>query len=215
MTTSILAPVIAWIISLVSSLGYAGIIIAMMIESASIPLPSEIIMGISGYLVYKGEMNLILAALAGAVGNVIGSTIMYYLGSKGGRPIIKRYGKFLHITDDKFDKVDKWFEKFGDKFVFVSQLLPVIRTFVSLPAGILRIKFSRFIFYTFTGAFIWCLALAYVSSLFGEQWEKIADYLKPFEYFIIFAILAAVAYYFIRIIYHRKRREINKQNANS
>jgi len=208
MLASILEPVIAWVIQLVSSLGYLGIIIAMMIESASIPLPSEIIMGISGYLVYKGEMNLLLAGLAGGVGNVLGSVIMYQLGSRGGRPVIKKYGKYLHFTEEKFNKVDDWFKKYGDKVVFISQLLPVIRTFISLPAGILKTNYPKFLFYTFTGAFIWCTALAYVSFLLGPEWEKLTEYIHQFEIVIAFAFAAAVAYFVIRKVYKRRKSEI-------
>jgi membrane protein DedA with SNARE-associated domain len=209
MTESVLAPVVNWIIQLISTFGYAGIFIAMAIESASVPLPSEIIMGISGYLVYTGEMNLLVAGLAGALGNVVGSTIMYMLGSKGGRPIIQKYGKYLHFTEEKFHKVDKWFKRWGDIVIFISQLLPIVRTFVSLPAGILKINFPKFIFYTFTGAFIWCITLAYVSSLFGEHWKKLTDYMKQFEVLLIAGFALVVAYYVFRFFYKRRLEDRN------
>src|SRR6185369_16220893 len=104
-----------WIIHIVSTFGYVGVIAAMLIESSSIPLPSEVIMGIAGYLVFKGELNLFAVALAGGIGNLIGSSIMYYVGSKGGRPVIKRYGHRFHMDEERFNKVDKWFGKYGDK----------------------------------------------------------------------------------------------------
>ncbi|MCA9382891.1 DedA family protein, partial [Candidatus Dojkabacteria bacterium] len=110
-----------FVINLISSLGYWGIFIGMFIESSSIPLPSEAIMGFAGYLVYKGEMNLWLAGLVGALGNISGSTFMYILGLKGGRPIVEKYGKYLHITKDKLEKSDKWFAKWGDEMVFIAQ----------------------------------------------------------------------------------------------
>lgn len=124
-----------WIINLVSSLGYLGVFLAMVIESSSIPLPSEVIMGIGGYLVYKGELSLFFVALAGALGNVLGSSVMYTIGAKGGRPVIKRYGHKVHMDEDRFNKVDGWFAKYGDKIIFISQLAPVIRTFVLLSSA--------------------------------------------------------------------------------
>ncbi len=198
-----------WIVQLVSSLGYAGIIGAMFIESASIPLPSEIIMGISGYLVFKGEMNLLLAGLAGAIGNILGSTVMYYIGSKGGRPVVKKYGKYLHFDEQRFDRVDHWFAKWGDKTVFVSQLLPVVRTFVSLPAGILRVNFPRFLIYTFIGAFIWCTLLAYAASLLGAEWEKLTQLTREIEVILVIGVVLALALYAIRLVYKRRRSIIS------
>jgi membrane protein DedA with SNARE-associated domain len=183
----------------------------MLIESASIPLPSEIIMGISGYLVYKGEMNLIVAGLAGAIGNILGSSIMYYIGSRGGRPVVKKYGKYLHFDEERFDKVDRWFAKWGDKTVFACQLLPVIRTFVSLPAGILRINFFRFIVYTFAGAFIWCTFLAYIASLLGPEWEKLSQLTHEFEIVMVIAIALIIALFVIRLIYKRRQAAIETE----
>ncbi len=212
MADTILIPVTLWIIQLVSNLGYFGIFIAMTIESASIPLPSEIIMGIAGFLVYKGEMNLWVAGLAGALGNITGSTIMYLIGVKGGRPIIRKYGKYLHFDEEKFNSVDKWFSRYGDIVVFISQLLPIVRTFVSLPAGILKVSFPRFILYTFTGAFIWCTALAYVSSLFGEHWKRLTEYMKQFEIVLIAAFLGIIAYYVFKYFYKRKKQKIDSTN---
>jgi len=197
-----------FVINIVSSLGYFGIFLSMTIESASIPLPSEIIMGIAGFLVYKGEMNLLIAALVGALGNITGSTIMYFLGSKGGRPVIRRYGKYIHFDEQKFDKVDKWFEKWGDKVVFVSQLLPVVRTFVSLPAGILKTNFPKFILYTFTGAFIWCFVLAWGSSLLGPEWLKISEYIHDFEIVISILFVVALAYIILKRLYRFRQKTV-------
>ncbi|MEP7103420.1 MAG: DedA family protein [Candidatus Dojkabacteria bacterium] len=196
-----------WIISLVSSLGYLGVILAMTIESASIPLPSEVIMGIGGYLVYKGELNLFLVAFAGAIGNIIGSTIMYTIGAKGGRPVLQKHGHRVHFDEEKFKRVDKWFIKYGDKIVFFSQLLPVVRTFVSLPAGILKINYSKFAFYTFTGAFLWCFLLAFVSSLLGEAWDKLLTLMRQFEIGIgVLVVMAIVLYLFYRLYLSRKKK---------
>ena len=184
----------AWIISVISSLGYWGIFIGMFIESSSIPLPSEVIMGFAGYLVYKGELALLPVALVGALGNISGSTFMYLLGIRGGRPVIDKYGKYLHITKDKMDKVDRWFAKWGDELVFVAQLLPGVRTFISLPAGILKVNFPKFIIYTFLGAFLWCLVLAYTAYSLGEHWELLSSYIKRFEHVIFLGLVIVVGF---------------------
>ncbi len=208
MISSILQAVTVWVIQLVSTLGYGGIFIAMGIEAASIPLPSEIIMGIAGFLVYKGDLNLWLVGLVGALGNATGSTIMYVIGSKAGHPAIKRYGKYVHIDEEKFERVDGWFKKFGEKMIFFFQLLPIVRTFISLPLGILKVNFVKFRFYTFIGSFIWCTLLAYISSLLGPEWEKLGEYMKQFEVVIVVAILAGIAYFVFKAVFKRRKAEI-------
>jgi len=206
--SDILASVVQWTIQLVSNLGYAGIFIAMGIEAASIPLPSEIIMGIAGYLVYKGELNLFLVGLIGALGNAFGSTIMYVIGSKGGHLAIKKYGKYIHMDEEKFERVRAWFLKFGEKMIFFFQLLPIVRTFISLPLGILKVDFVKFRIYTFIGAFIWCTLLAYISSLLGPEWEKLGGYMKQFELVIVFGIVALVVGFLIYRVYRRRTAKI-------
>ena len=133
--------------NVITNYGYLGIYLGMMIESASIPLPSELIMGVAGYLVYKGEMNLWIATLMGALGNISGSSIMYWLGLKGGRPFAKKYGKYIHLTEKSWEKSDRLFAKWGDEMVFVAQLMPGVRTFISFPAGVLKVNFAKFIAY--------------------------------------------------------------------
>ncbi|MFS8131264.1 MAG: DedA family protein [Candidatus Dojkabacteria bacterium] len=203
-----MASITQWTIQFVSSLGYLGVFIAMAIEAASIPLPSEIIMGIAGFLVYKGEMNLLLAGLIGALGNALGSTTMYVLGSRGGRPAIRKYGKYVHITEEKFDRTEAWFKKYGEKMVFFFQLLPIVRTFISLPLGILKVNFVKFRIYTFIGAFFWCTLLAYISSLLGPEWEKLGEYMKNFEVVLVVLVAAGIGYVIYK--YFRKRKEITE-----
>lgn len=161
----------------------------MLIESSSIPLPSEVIMGFAGYLVYKREMTLLGVALVGALGNISGSTIMYIIGIKGGRPLVEKYGKLFHISKEKLEKSDKWFAKWGDELVFIAQLLPGVRTFVSLPAGIVKVNFPKFIIYTFSGAFIWCYALAFTASKFGENWKQLVEYIKDYQLVVGVALI--------------------------
>jgi membrane protein DedA with SNARE-associated domain len=144
----------------------------MAIESACIPLPSEVIMPFSGYLVYTGRFNLWAVAVAGAVGCVIGSLIAYWVGLRGGRRLIEKYGRYVLLSSHELDIADRWFAKYGEVIVFASRLLPVIRTFIAFPAGVARMNLKRFVIYTFAGSLPWCLGLAYVGQKLGEQWDK-------------------------------------------
>src|SRR5690349_662101 len=148
------------IVAIIAKLGYAGIVLLMGIESACIPLPSEIIMPFSGYLVSRGELNLWGVGIAGAVGCVLGSLVAYWVGMYGGRPMIERYGKYILLSRHDLDLADRWFAKYGEAIVFVSRLLPAIRTFIAFPAGVARMNLTRFVIYTFAGSLPWCLALA-------------------------------------------------------
>src|SRR5499426_2495201 len=172
MIAKIISVLSGFIIATISALGYWGIVLLMAIESACIPLPSEIIMPFAGYLVSKGEMNLWLVGLAGAVGCVVGSMIAYWVGMYGGRPLIEKYGRFVLISHHDLDLADRWFAKYGEIIVFTSRLLPAIRTFIAFPAGVARMNVPRFIIYTFAGSLPWCLGLAYVGKKLGEQWDK-------------------------------------------
>ena len=162
-----------FIVATIAALGYAGIVLLMAIESACIPLPSEVIMPFSGSLINPpGHFNLWLVAIAGAVGCVIGSLIAYWVGLRGGRPLIEKYGRFVLISRHDLDLADRWFAKYGEVIVFASRLLPVIRTFIAFPAGVARMNLKRFVIYTFAGSLPWCLGLAYVGQKLGEQWDK-------------------------------------------
>lgn len=178
--------------SIVEQFGYVGIWLGMTIESAAIPLPSEAIMGIAGFFVYQGSLNLFLAALAGAVGNITGSTIMYVIGYKGGKPLVLKYGGPFGVSEEEFEKGQRWLEKYGDKAVFFAQLLPVVRTYVSLPPGVLKMNYPKFILYTFLGAFVWCFLLAYAAMSLGQHWMDLEKYMKGFQYVVIAAILVGV-----------------------
>ena len=160
------------IVGTISALGYPGVVLMMGIESACIPLPSEIIMPFSGYLVYTGRFNLWAVSAAGAAGCVLGSLVAYYAGMWGGRPFIEKYGRYVLISLHDLNVADKWFARRGELIVFASRLLPVIRTFIAFPAGVAKMNLSRFVVYTFVGSFPWCMGLAYVGQKLGEQWDK-------------------------------------------
>ncbi|MCJ7507772.1 MAG: DedA family protein [candidate division Zixibacteria bacterium] len=200
MLETILTPIAQWTINLISYAGYWGIILAMTIESACIPLPSEIIMPFSGYLVSTGRFNLWMVSLAGAFGCLVGSTVAYWVGVWGGRPFLSRYGKYILISHKDLDTADRWFSKYGDWAIFFSRLLPIIRTFISLPAGIARMNFTRFAIYTFLGSLPWCFALAYIGKLLGENWDKIKIYFQRADLLIVILLLITIALFIYRHI---------------
>ena len=185
---------------------WPGVVAMMAIESAAIPLPSEIIMPLAGWMLVKdrdlGEAWLLLAAFCGAVGNLLGSLLAYYVGAWGGRPLVLRYGRYLLISHHDLDLADRWFQRYGNWTVFFSRLLPVVRTFISVPAGVARMPVWRFSIYTFAGSFPWSLGLAWAGFLLGENWEDIRDWMRPADIPIIIVVLLLVGLYVYR---HVKR----------
>jgi membrane protein DedA with SNARE-associated domain len=184
-----------FVINTISTFGYTGILLTMAIESACIPLPSEIIMPFSGYLVTTGQFSMLGVTLAGAIGNVLGSIAAYYAGMWGGRPLVERYGPYVLISHHDLDIADRWFAKYGEAAVFFSRMLPVVRTFISLPAGIARMNFPRFVLFTFVGALPWCYLLAYIGVKMGQEWEHLRDYFHKFDIVIGLFLAAAVGYF--------------------
>jgi len=193
-----------WIIMIISSLGYGGVILLMGIESACIPLPSEVIMPFAGYLVYTGELSLWGVALAGAVGCVLGSIPAYYLGAYGGRAMIEKYGRYVLISQQDLHFADRAFEKYGEIIIFIGRLLPVVRTFIAFPAGIARMNMTRFVIYTFSGSFIWCLLLAFAGMKLGEHWETLGVYFHEFHYVIAVVGLVFAIWYVWRHLKHSR-----------
>jgi membrane protein DedA with SNARE-associated domain len=202
----IIAPIAAWIVAVISSLGYAGIVLLMAIESACIPLPSEIIMPFSGYLVSVGRFDLVLVATAGAIGCNLGSTVAYAIGYWGGRPVVERWGYWVLIGRRELAFVDWFFARFGSIAVFVGRLLPVVRTFIALPAGIARMSQIKFQLYTFLGSWPWCFALAYVGVRLGEKWDsdpRLREFMHRFDGVIIAVAVIAIAWYVWMHLKHR------------
>ncbi len=205
MIEKIITLLAGFIIGTISRLGYGGVVLLMAIESACIPLPSEIIMPFSGYLVSTGEMNLWLVGLAGAVGCVLGSIVAYYAGAWGGRPFIEKYGKYILISHHDLDLADRWFQRHGDITIFVGRLLPVIRTFIAFPAGVARMNLWRFNLYTFVGSYIWSLGLAWIGMKLGEHWNTLGVYFHRFDAAIGVILLIAVVWYVRRHLQHMQR----------
>ncbi|HKV39490.1 MAG TPA: DedA family protein [Blastocatellia bacterium] len=215
MIAKILTTLSGFIIATISALGYSGVVLLMAIESACIPLPSEVIMPFSGYLVYTGHFSLWAVSVAGAVGCVIGSLAAYGVGMYGGRPLIERYGRYVLISHRDLDLADRWFAKYGEIIVFASRLLPVIRTFIAFPAGVSRMRLGRFVAYTFLGSLPWCLGLAYAGQKLGEQWDKneaLKSWFHRFDFVIGIAICGAVALWVAR---HLRASRAGSSNRNS
>jgi len=204
----IIAPVAAFIIATISTLGYGGIVVLMAIESACIPLPSEIIMPFSGYLVSTGRFNLALVATAGAVGCNVGSTVAYAIGYLGGRPLVERWGSLVLMGRRELALVDWFFGRFGSIAVFIGRLLPVVRTFIALPAGIARMPQGKFQVYTFLGSWPWCYALAYVGERLGERWNTdptLKEFMHRFDGVIVAGIVVLAVWYVWTHLKHRRR----------
>ena len=204
MIEKILAPVAAFIIAVISAGGYGGIVALMAIESACIPLPSEIIMPFSGYLVSTGRFDLIWVATAGAIGCNLGSIPAYALGKYGGRPAIERFGKYVLMNLHDLELAERFFARFGPAAVFICRLLPLVRSFIAFPAGVARMRQVPFHIYTFLGSWPWCFALAWIGMKLGERWHsdpRVGRVLHSLDAVIAVLILAGVSYY----IWHRLR----------
>lgn len=152
-------------------------------------------MPFSGYLVSTGEFSMLGVTLAGAVGNVLGSLVAYYAGLWGGRPFVERYGRYVLVSHHDLDLADRWFLKHGDAAVLVSRLLPVVRTFISLPAGIARMNVTKFVLFTFIGALPWCYALAYIGLVMGERWNQLRTYFHHVDLVIGLAVAVGAGYF--------------------
>jgi membrane protein DedA with SNARE-associated domain len=208
--TAIEHALLDFITSLYDALGWPGVIVAMAIESAAVPLPSELIMPLAGWKLIlergHGAAWLLLAGLYGAIGNLIGSWIAYGIGAAGGRPLLERYGRYVLITRRDLERADRWFSERGELTVFVTRLLPVVRTFISVPAGVSRMNLWKFSVYTFLGAFPWSVGLAWGGYVLGENWEDLRAWMRPADYPIVAIVALAVAWY----VWH-KARELRRE----
>jgi len=196
-----------WFLEIITNvydvMGWPGVVFLMAVESAAIPFPSELIMPLAGWLLIEAKGDsawmLWMAAFYGALGNLLGSWVAYWISYKGGRPLLKKYGKYVLVTQHEVDQAEEWFQKYGELAVFASRMLPVVRTFISVPAGIARMNFWKFSFYTFIGSYPWSLGLAYGGFKLGENWEDLRSVMRPFDFPIAAIILVVVVWF----IYHR------------
>lgn len=188
---------------MISSFGYAGVFFAMAIESACIPLPSEIILPFTGYMVFAGHFSFWQATIAATLGNLFGGLVAYYVGVWGGRPFLKRYGRYFFINERELAWTERLFERHGEMTVFIGRMLPIVRTFISLPAGIARMNPLKMAIYTTVGAFFWCALLIFVGQKLGENWDSLKPYFHRADIVVGGAIVLAVAYVAWK---HLKRR---------
>jgi membrane protein DedA with SNARE-associated domain len=195
-------PILTMIKDAVAQGGYLAVIIMMAIESANIPLPSEAIMPTAGLLVQEGKMNIHLAALAGAVGCVVGSIPSYFLGMFGGRPFLAKYGRYFLLREKDMETADKWVDKYGDITFFVCRMLPVVRTFISFPAGVLKAHFPMFVLYTFIGSLVWCYFLTWVGIYFGDNMEAFRSIWHKFDLAIVLVCAGGFGWYLYRHLKH-------------
>ncbi|HJU13935.1 MAG TPA: DedA family protein [Candidatus Nitrosotalea sp.] len=200
MAVEILATLTSFIINTISNSGYFGIFLLMVAESALIPIPSEVIMPFSGYLVSTGKFGVVQVILAGSIGNLVGSLAAYFAGAYLGRGFILRYGKYILLKKSHLEGAEAYFKKYGAKSTFISRLLPAIRTYVSLPAGTAKMGLKKFAAYTFVGSIIWNAALTFVGIKLGQEWDSIRKYSSYFDAIVIIAVIAAI------IIYWRRRK---------
>lgn len=185
-----------FVIDIIGVLGYWGVFIGMTLESACVPLPSEVIMPFGGFVVWQGTTNMTLwgITIIGALGNLFGALIAYFIGLKGGRPLLEKYGKYVLITQSKLKLADKWFERYGYEAVFISRFLPGIRTFISLPAGITDMDLKKFVIYTFAGSMPWCFVLGYIGVQLGPKWEIIRSYFHILDIMVVISLVAFIGY---------------------
>ena len=195
-----------FVIQTISNTGYLGIFFLMVAESALIPIPSEIIMPFSGYLASTGKLNPVLIILAGSIGNLAGSLIAYFIGVKLGREFIVKYGKYVLLKKSHLEWTESYFKKYGDRSTFISRLLPAIRTYISLPAGVAKMNLKKFSIYTLAGSIIWSTMLTYVGITLGDQWTKIRHYSDYIDGAVIVGIVIVI------IIIAKKR--IGKQDSS-
>jgi membrane protein DedA with SNARE-associated domain len=194
-----------FVVDVLGRYGYTAVFVLMVLESACIPIPSELTMVFGGFLVSRGELDFVAVSLVGTVANLVGSWIAYWVGYVGGRPLIHRWGRYVLIRDHEVDRAHAWFERHGEAAVFVSRLLPVVRTFISLPAGVARMPFGRFTVYTFLGCLPWCFALTWAGVLLGDNWETFLRYGRPISYLIAAASVAVIGWWLYRRYRTRKR----------
>ncbi|HOI70707.1 MAG TPA: DedA family protein [Methanobacterium sp.] len=181
-------------IYLIENLGYWGVFIGMTLESVCIPIPSEVIMPLSGFIAYRGEMSFFWVVVVGVIANLVGSWMAYFVGLRGGRPFLEKYGKYILISHKKLDMAHEWFEKYGHEAVLISRVLPVIRTFISLPAGIAEMDLKKFSAYTVAGSLPWCFALTYIGYMLGPNWHTIEGYFRYMDIIIVVGVVVLAAY---------------------
>lgn len=204
MVTQIIDILAGFVVAVIAALGYPGLFLLMLVESCGVLMPSEVIMPFSGFLVADGRMNFWLVVIIGALGNLGGSLLAYWIGYRGGRPLVEKYGKYILLSRHDLDLADHWFTKYGAATTLFGRVLPIVRTFISFPAGIAKMDIRKFLIYTFIGAFIWCIPLTYAGVKMGENWAQIRSYLHKFDLAVGVLIVLFLTFYILKHIKHSK-----------
>lgn len=199
------------VIRIISLLNYWGVGLLMMLESAAIPIPSEVIMPFSGFLVSEGKMSLLGVALAGSLGSVIGSWFIYEVAKYGGRPLLEKYGKYILISKSHLDSTDRFFQKYGMIATFLGRMLPVFRTYISIPAGLAKIDLRKFLALCFVGSFIWSYILAWFGVLLGSRWEVVKEYM----HYVSITIVIVVVLWIVRWFWKNMKNKSGGNDANN
>ena len=198
MLEAILQPLIDIVTRTIGEYGIPAVFVLMLLESMGILIPSEAISPFAGYLVSEGKMSLPAAVAAGVLGNLVGSWIAYFIGLWGGRELWFHYGRYVGVREHHLHVAEKWFDRYGEVTVFASRCLPVVRTFISFPAGTAQMNLAKFTFYTLLGCIPWVSALTYFGYVLGENWEMIGAYLHYLDYAVAVAFVAGLVYLFWR-----------------
>lgn len=194
--------IITFATGFIEKMGYFGITVLMTLESMVAPIPSEAVMPFAGFSWYEGELSFWLIVLASTIGSIIGSLISYYIGAYGGRPLVRKFGKYLLLNEHHLDQTERFFQKYGEKTIFFSRFIPVVRHLISIPAGVGRMRLGKFCLYTVVGAGIWNAFLTYLGYQLGSNWEVIKRYTEVIDIFMVIGIITAIGYF----IYRQKRR---------
>ncbi|WP_094605117.1 hypothetical protein SPSIL_031680 [Sporomusa silvacetica DSM 10669] len=184
------------VIDYITLWGYTGIFIGMALESACIPVPSELVFGFAGYLVYRGKLDFTMSVIAGVSGGLLGSIVAYLIGFYGGQPFVTKYGKYMFLSKKHLDTAQRWFDRYGLKATFFSRLLPIVRTFISLPAGFAKVNLGKFILYTVLGSLPWTVALIYTGQMLGENWRELNTMGHEASLIVAILLIAFAGYYF-------------------
>jgi len=199
------------IIHTISTLGYSGVGLLMALQTVAVPIPSEVILPFAGFLAFTGRFNIWLIALVGGLGSCIGSSIAYYIGYKGGRPLVAKYGKYILISHHDLNMAERFFAKFGSAAIFIGQLLPIVRSFIAFAAGLAEEVFWKFILFTFLGSFLWSLLLTYIGEKLGENWVNLRNQFHYLDLLIVLVIVIGAAWWIWRHVKNRNK-EIEVRN---
>ena len=205
MLSQILGSITNLIIHIISTLGYPGVFLLMAMHSAAIPVPSEVVMPFSGFLVSQGRFNYFAVVIVGTLGNLAGGSIIYVLAMHGGRKLIEKYEHYVFVSSSDLERVEKFFHKFGSFAIFLGRCLPIVATFISIPAGLARVKYWKFAVFTFFGAIIWNFLLVYIGMKLGQNWTVLRDKLHNFELVILALIIVGAVLWIYRHIKNRVR----------